>query len=111
MVGTLHCEIEIMLSKDRSIFGLFQEFWNRILEADELAGTLQIWDAQTYARHQLEDRCLCLPEQSDHFLKTFEQGVVISHCPCHTSCKTITKIVIDIEFTWRARSEEGIVET
>ena len=65
----------------------------------------------TYASHKLEDRILCELEKLDHIFQALPHRILISVCPDHAAVETVSKAVVNIEFGWCTRCEEGIVES
>lgn len=65
---------------------------------------------ETYARHQLEDRSLCHLKQLNDLLEAFQHGFVIPYGAGHAASQTGTQRMVNIELTWRTRSQERIVE-
>lgn len=106
-----NCVVEIVLGQYCGIFWFFEELWYGVLH--ELLGfrsTRTRW-TNAYARHQLEDRGLRIPEQADNLLQALQQGVVVTNGSSHTSGQAVAQIVIDVQLARRPWCQESIVKT
>ena len=82
-----------MFSEYTAVLGLLEKFRDRV------------------AGHELEDRVLRILEECHDLLQAAEHGLIVADCACHAAGEVVAEVVVDVQLAWRARSEEGVVET
>lgn len=69
----------------------------------------EYWYRSTYACHELEYTGLCLIEENRDFVETGNHLRVLADGTRHSASQGISKVVVNVEFTWRTWSKKSVV--
>ena len=86
-----------MMAQHTDILRFLEEFRNGVLLVPSVGTHVNANRLRTYARHELEDGRLSIPEQTHNLLKTFEHGVIVSDSTSHPPSQAVPEIVVDVQ--------------